>query len=134
MSIDESVEIHEMLGRGSDIFLPGGDRDDSFFPETGIWMFLIGLPFLALFLLWAYSIKQVFSEKLFTLKKLVIGMCILLFGALVIESLSNFVDNGLLVAEITIEEGLEMIGATVILWAVYDMALEYLPDMDQNNV
>lgn len=131
MSIDESVQIHEWLGRKSDILFPWAK---TFFPETGIWMFLFGLPFFALFLLWAYSTKQYFSEKPFKLKKLVIGMCILLFGALGFESLSNFVENSLFVAEVVFEEGLEMIGATVILWSVYDMALEYIPGMDQNNV
>ena len=65
MSIDESVQIHEWLGAQSDILFAGGNRVGTAFENSGIWMFLFGLPFLAIFLLWAYSIKQFFSEKPF---------------------------------------------------------------------
>lgn len=61
-------------------------------------------------------------------------MSILLSGALGVELLSNFVEQGLLVAEVAVEEGLEMIGATVILWSLYVMVLEDIPGIVQKNV
>lgn len=128
MSIDESVQIHEWLGSMSDILFSSGHRKGTYFQKTGIWMFVIGLPFLALFLLFAHSLKQQISDKPSSLKKLVIGMLIMLTGALGFELLSNFTENTLLVIEVVFEEGLEMIGVTVMLWAVYDMAIDYLPD------
>lgn len=134
MSIDEIVQFHEYLGYMSDILLQGGSRIGTSFSKTGIWMFVIGFPFLALFLLWAYLIKQIIFDNLANLRKIVIGMCILLSGALGVEALSNFVENSLYVAAVVFEEGLEMIGATFILWAVYDMALEYIPGMNQKNI
>ena len=134
MSIDESVQIHEWLGEKSDILFSDGSRIGTSFQKTGIWMFVFGLPFVALFLLWAYSLKHHFSDKPSSFKKLVIGMIIMLTGALGFEFLSNFVENSFWVIEVTFEEGLEMIGVTVMLWAVYDMAIDYMPNMDQKIV
>ena len=131
MSIDESVQIHEWLGVRSDILLPDGSRHETPFQTTGIWMFLFGLPFLALFLLWAYSIKYYF-DKPSSFKRLIVGMITMLSGALGFELLSNFVENTLYIT--MFEEGLEMIGATIILWSVYDMTVEYLPGINQKIV
>ena len=134
MSIDETVQIHEWLGEKSDFLLPGGSRNGTVFQETGIWMFLFGLPFLALFLIWVYVIREYLADKPASFIKLITGMMILLAGALGIELLSNFsVEANHYVTEVIFEEGLEMIGATVILWAVYEMAIEYIPGLVQDN-
>ena len=130
MSIDESIQIHEWIGYKSDIFLPGGSREGTFFHKTGIWMFVVGLPFIVLFLLLAYSLKNHFSENTSRLKKLVIGMVVMLTGALGIEIISNFAEFGPLVIVVAFEEGLEMIGATTMLWALYDVTKDYLPSMN----
>jgi hypothetical protein len=45
---DEVATLHERLGNKLDIFLPGGSRQNTLFSTTGIWMFAIGVPFLAL--------------------------------------------------------------------------------------
>ncbi|MBN4054496.1 hypothetical protein JYT87_02180 [Nitrospira defluvii] len=130
MSIDESVQIHEWLGLKSDILFSSGSRIGTPFQNTGIWMFVFGLPFLALFLLIVYSLKHHFSDKPFAFEKLVIGMIIMLIGALGFETLSNFIGKGFLFIEIVLEEGLEMIGVTVMFWAMYDIAIDYMPGMD----
>ena len=93
-------------------------------------MIVFGLPFLAFFLLLAYSVKRHISDKPSSLRKLVIGMAIMLTGALGFELLSNFVENGYWDILTVFEEGLELIGVTVMLWAVYDMAIDYMPDMN----
>jgi hypothetical protein len=127
MSIDESVMIHEYLGRRSDVLLAGGSRDGTMFQETGIWALVIGIPFLILFFLWLRSVKRYIAMPS-AVSKLAIGIGIMLGGALGCEFLSNFLGESLRIAELVCEEGFEMIGATVMLWAVYDMAEEYLPD------
>ena len=126
MSIDEAVQIHEWLGRRSDVFLSGGSRDGTVFQQTGIWMLVLGVPFLILFLLWVRTVKQYVSDSI-ALRKLVSGIVIMMSGALGCEFLSNFIGETYLVAELVVEEGLEMVGATVMLWSVHDMAREYLP-------
>lgn len=128
MSIDEAVQIHEWLGRRSDVLLSGGSRDGTVFQQTGIWMLVLGVPFLMLFLLWVRTVKQYVSDKI-ALRKLVAGILIMMSGALGCEFISNFIGESYLITELVMEEGLEMIGATVMLWSVHDMALEYLPAM-----
>jgi len=126
MSIDESVQIHEWLGEKRDILFSSGSRKGTLFGGTGLWMFLFGLPFLALFLRLVYLLKQQIHDKKSSLIKLVVGMLIMLTGALGFETLSNFVVRDFLAVEIVFEEGLEMIGATVMLWAVYEMAKDFI--------
>lgn len=128
MSIDESVMIHEYLGRRSDVLLAGGTRDGTMFQETGVWMLVIGIPFLILFLLWIRSVRKSLGMPSVG-RKLVTGMGIMLAGALGCELLSNFIGKSLQVVELALEEGLEMVGATVMLWAVYDLAAEYVPEL-----
>ena len=122
MSADEIVQMHEWLGVKSDYFFSLGNRRETPFPMTGIWIFTIGLPFLIFFLLYAYLLKINFPEYQSSIKKLIIGMLIMLSGALGLELLSNFIDARYWSVEVVLEEGLEMIGATIMLWAVYDVA------------
>lgn len=134
MSIDEAIQLHEGLGSKSDILLSDGSREGTLFQITGVWMFVFGLPFIVFFLLLAYSMKNFFSEQLSSFRKLIIGMFIMLTGALGFETLSNFVENGFLVSEIVFEEGLEMIGVTVMLWALYDVTIDFMAHLDQKNL
>jgi uncharacterized membrane protein len=46
LSLDEAAKIHEWLGGKLDVLLPGGTRENTLFWYTGIWMFLLGAPFL----------------------------------------------------------------------------------------
>lgn len=134
MSIDESVQIHEWLALKSDVLLSEGGRIGTSFRNTGIWMFVIGIPFLIIFLLFACSLRQFFSHNLSSLLKLVAGMIIMLIGALGFETISNFVGGTFWHIEVCFEEGLEMVGVTVMLWAIYDVTAEYLPGLDQRTV
>lgn len=127
MSIDEAVQIHEWLGAKSDRLLEGGTREQTMFAKTGIWMFVIGLPFTALFLAWAYSIKKYTSEKPHCLRRMVLGMVVLLAGALGFEFASNWTTGTTYVLGVVAEEFCEMAGATIILWAVYELAIDQLP-------
>jgi hypothetical protein len=40
-SADEIIQAHEALGERLDDLLPGGDRRNTVFVETGIWMFIL---------------------------------------------------------------------------------------------
>lgn len=121
MSLDESARIHEWIGERSDALLPEGNRKNILFSETGIWMFIVGIPFIGIFLWLMYSMKEIFADKLGALTKLITGMTVMLLGAIGIETFSNFVEGGGLIAEVTVEEGLEMVGITIMIWAMYDV-------------
>jgi hypothetical protein len=123
MSIDEAVQIHEWLGRKSDVLLSGGTREGSAMAKTGIWMFVLGLPFLALFLGWAWSIRNWTADKPHCLWIMVGGMLLLLTGAIGFEFASNWTTGVMYTLGVVAEEFCEMMGATIILWAVYEMAI-----------
>jgi hypothetical protein len=131
MSIDESVQIHEWLGAMSDRLLPSGNREETSFQTTGIWMIVVGIPFILFFLYLTISIRKFLSDKISSLNKLVAGMVIMLIGALGLELLVNFIDRDYWFIEIAIEEGLEMVGVTIMLWAVYDMATDFIMITDE---
>lgn len=123
MSLDEIARIHEWLGQKSDALLPGGDRSNTPFSRTGIWMFLIGLPFLLLFIGLIASIRRYFRHAGGALAKLVLGVLVLLAGAAGVETLSNFVSvgSGFDVLQDLTEELMELIGGTIVLWAAFDL-------------
>ncbi len=119
LSADESVQIHEWLGRKTDVLLPGGDRENTTFHITGIWMFAIGLPFLASFLVLVRCARRYFSQSPDAAPRLVLGIIVLLSGAVGVEILTNWFSEpgttGFLL-EVCAEELLEMLGATIIVW------------------
>ena len=125
LSMDEMVQIHEWLGIKSDMLLPEKSRENTLFPETGVWMFLFGIPFFAGFLGFIVILRRYFTSVPGVLTKFLLGLAILAIGATLIEILSNLVESGSVWyhLEIACEEGCEMFGVTVILWAFHDLLL-----------
>ena len=123
LSLDEIAQIHEWLGNKSDALLPGASRAGTPFFHTGIWMFLLGLPFLILFNMLVLSTRVYFRRAPGALMKLLLGMAIMLGGSIGIETLHNFVEPGSLFGtlQILFEELCEMVGATIILWGSYEI-------------
>jgi hypothetical protein len=126
LSIDEAIQIHEWLGNQTDNLLVGHSRNNTPFKETGIWMFAVGIPFAIFFMAYADSIKHHFQSNQQAFKKLLLGMTIMLTGAIGMETLVNFISHEYSFFEVALEESLEMVGATIMLWAAYDMALDTL--------
>ena len=124
MSIDEAIQIHEWLGQQTDHIFMGHNREETSFKRTGIWVFVIGVPFIILFKAYVSSIKQHFQAHQQAFKKLLLGMAIMLGGAVGVETLVNFISYEYIFLEVVLEEGMEMIGATIMLWAAYEMALD----------
>jgi hypothetical protein len=124
MSLDEIASIHEWVSAQADALLPGGNRSNTFFSLTGIWMFVVGLPFLTVFSLLAYSLRHYFADDSKALRKIVYGVLIMLFGALGVETASNLIytqpTSRVLFG--VVEEVLEMWGATTVVWGSYLLA------------
>lgn len=122
LSLDEVAQIHEMLGGKSDALFPGGTRKGTAFHRTGIWMFVLGLPFLLVLLLLWPAVSKWLRGAPGVERKLVLGFALLLGGALGVETVSNFMADGIAaILEAFLEETLEMAGATVLFWAGYDL-------------
>lgn len=122
-SFDEVVQIHEAVGKRTDALLPGGTRQDTVFSRTGIWMFVLGIPFVAFFVWLTLSMRIYFQRAPGALVKLLAGTGIFLAAATGIEALSNFVTpgSGYDALENFLEEGLEMVGSTIVLWGSYEV-------------
>lgn len=124
LSIEESVRIHEWLGCVTCVL---GGQLGTDLHNSKLWMLIYGLPFLVLFLFWGSSVKKYISDNPTSYKKLVLGMCLMLLGALGLNIISTFLEHSIWwLTAIVVEEGFEMIGATVMLWAVYETAEKYI--------
>lgn len=119
LSLDEVAQIHEHLGDASDALLPGGTREQTIFSETGIWMFLLGIPFLAFMLFAAMTLRHYLGYPQ-TIRKFVIGL-VVFTGSAVGDVLSNFTYGGLGFFQVLTEELGEMLGVSIILWASLDL-------------
>ena len=121
MSLDEVAGIHEWLGVKTDALLPDGDRTASVFSANGIWVLVIGVPFVALLGLLLYSLREFFRAAPAAFFTIMVGLGITFVGALAFEMLLNFIPRyGRLetLSELC-EEMLEMIGATTVIWGAY---------------
>jgi hypothetical protein len=124
-SIDEIAGIHEALGDKSDALLPTGNRKDTLFKNTGIWFALLGIPVLLFCLFVLSSMKIFLMGSLHVFRKMMIGIFIFFGGAIGMEILSNIPSSENLgyILQNILEEGMEMGGVTVLLWAAHDLLL-----------
>jgi hypothetical protein len=122
-SADEIIQAHEALGERLDDLLPGGDRRNTVFVETGIWMFVLGLPAIAAITLLFWYGRSVLRMAPAAFTKCLVGLAVFAAGALGMETLSNFTVPGSAaqLAQVTVEELLEMLGATILLWGCVDL-------------
>ena len=125
LSLDEVAQIHEWLGKMSDMLLPGGSRKNTLFSQTGIWMFAIGVPFLALFVVLILSLRIYFQRVPGAFAKIFLGTLFMLAGTIGIETLTNFITPGSVfgVLQVLSEEFCEMLGGTIVLWGSYELVI-----------
>jgi hypothetical protein len=126
-SIDESIGIHEWLGHKTDALLPEGTRASTPLGATGIWPFVIGIPVILLFAVLIRMMRRLLlpSTRL-ARRRLVTGLVILFSGALLAElALNVAARTELAFAQTAIEELLEMIGVTFIVWSGYEFVRSY---------
>lgn len=123
LSLDEVAQIHEKIGMVSDVLLPGGDRTNTVFWRSGIWMFLLGPLLLGAFWLWWKAANRWlngFPHR----GKFIAGMLLFVLAATVPEILSNFVtSHSLRLMLVLVEELGEMVGVTLILWGTYELCV-----------
>lgn len=123
LSLDETAGIHEWLGRWGTRWLTGEAGAPSMLPYTGLWMVIVGLPGLGVMLFLIWSARGYFRRSPGARRRFLGGLGLLAGGALGVETLSNWTTVGSVgyVIEICVEEVLEMVGATIMLWATADL-------------
>lgn len=117
LAADEALMGHERAGVFLDDVVPGAEREELIFSRTGLWMFLIGIPFIGMTGSFVYVTRRYFPREVLLIALL--GFVVMMGGALGVEMLSNFVDDGTRVFRVQVlaEEGAELIGVTVLLGA-----------------
>ena len=121
LSIDETAQIHEWVGQATDALLPGGTRGGTFFATTGIWM-LIVVPIAVAAAVWIGVLMVDHLRAAPSAARLLIGgVAIFLVGAGVVEIASNLAaDNRPVQVGIQIiEELIEMLGTTTVVWGAF---------------
>jgi hypothetical protein len=122
LSLDEDASIHEQFGTWLDTVV--GSRKGTVFWKTGMWMMVCAPAFLLLIAGMGLAIRKHFKGRRGILLKFIAGLAIFVGSAAGIEILSNFVAwNGSKAGRLQVlcEEVGEMVGATIILWATYDL-------------
>jgi hypothetical protein len=124
-SVDEVAMIHETLGQRSDVLLPAGSRaaTTGLFHTTGLWMVMLGIPTaIALIVTLAAIVPLIRAPRAWRL--LGVGLAVFMTGAVGAEVFSNFTTAGTFgeVVQVTIEEMLEFVGSTLVLWGAWRLA------------
>ena len=125
LSADESIGFHEWIGIQTDALLPDGDRRSTFFRSTGVWMFLLGVPFAVLLGLLLRRVRSALRGVTGVLPLVTLGAAIWLGGALGIELLNNVVQDGTAyaVTQVFFEEVAEMVGVAVMAWGFHRLLM-----------
>jgi hypothetical protein len=117
LSVDEVSQIHEKLSIGVSGKLGSGQGR-----FKGMWLPALGLPMLAIAALCVRQMKPVFDAVPGSLRRLVLGLGVFGLGAFVIEPVLNILGVRAAPALILLEETLEMIGVTFVLWSLFALA------------
>lgn len=119
-SMDESMTIHEKLGyRLNQYFGEPGEGTRAH--HTGGGVLVVMWTFVPLCLFWMYTLRGYLRSVPDVFGRFVFGMGLFLFGAAAIEVLSNIPDSRETIGyylEVLTEEMCEMIGLTIIAWAM----------------
>lgn len=133
MSLDETASLHERIGFVVDLVF--GSRSETVFDRTGLWFVVVGLPFAVLFGFLVVATYRFLETVPNTVFRLAAGMAILLTGALGVEAITNFLgaDRRYFVG-VAFEEGLEMAGGSILLWAGFTFLLRHKSMQELRNV
>jgi hypothetical protein len=124
MSLDEVAQLHEKIGVLSHAVATNVDLDQTMFPKTGYWVIVVGAPFLLVVIALFSAIRSYLTHPPYLIRLFLIGLGIMMIGALGVETLHNFAGSkGSMLRFILIfgEEMCEMFGVTMMLWASVEL-------------
>ena len=121
MSLDEVSQIHEKAGLLTDVVLQGGERENTAFHKTGIWMFFIAVPVLLIMVIAVWRLSQHLKRQP-AVKMLLAGIVVFIGSAGFIEIGSNFAQSEVEIKfQLWCEELGEMVGVSLILVACINL-------------
>ncbi len=125
LSLDEQASMHERIGLFFDTMLFNGLGEQNVLPVSGLWVF-IAVPFALVAFTMLRYLHACFAVAPHAYRLCAIGLVTIVFAAAGLEAASNLIDvnkSGMLplYTEILLEETLEMIGATLVLWGASEL-------------
>ena len=98
--------------------------------STGLWPFLIGIPAIAGIAIVVRGTRHIFLARApRALVLLIIGFIVMFAGAVGVELIANFVSpdkhSATFLAQVVIEESMEMLGVTLIAWSAFSLLEAY---------
>jgi hypothetical protein len=128
LSIDEAASIHEMLGGSIDTMVTETpDRAEMVFHITGYWMFVLGPTLAAAMVAIGIAYHRIVRPATGIMRLAALGAGVFLSGATVVEIGRNFVEQPLArMLQVALEEGMELIGVSLILAAAIQLAASKL--------
>lgn len=128
LSLDETARIHEWLSHQIiPVLFSSGNQASLLFPKTGIVMFFAVPVFLGVIFLIGRSARELLRDRGPLVTKYVLGIVIFVGSAGGIEIVYNFVSEGEIAyfTQVFCEELGEMVGATILLWATWDLLVSH---------
>lgn len=121
LSLDETALLHERLGI---IVLPYDRREGTLFAEGGAWMMLlVPAAIVGPAVLWRLGLRDYLRAAPVAAVRMGLGLALFVAGAAGVELLRGVsVGAWWHPLQVLLEEGLEFLGATLILWGVLDLA------------
>ena len=122
-SLDEVASLHEGLGGVLDRLVLDVPRSLTVLPRTGVLALVFGIPFIAAMVLLFVAVRPFLGTFRRPFNAITLGMALVLTGAFAVELLSNFVEPSSLMDgfQVLLEEELELVGATLILWGTFEL-------------
>jgi hypothetical protein len=120
LSLDESTGLHEQFG----YWLDSTGRKATLLHETGMWMVICAPLFLIALAALGLAARKCLRGRGRIVRRFAVGAGVFVFAAAGVEAMTNFVSAipALARAEVILEEVGEMAGATIMLWAAYELA------------
>lgn len=121
LSLDELAGLHEKFGRFLNIVL--GNRSETALSQTGPWMLIVAPVLLAALLLAAYAGRDLLRDRRKVQLLYAAGLVVYVVSFAGLELAQNFVppmSTGRYLV-ILVEETGEMVGATLLVWATYEL-------------
>ncbi len=119
LSMDEGSAIHERIGDKLDLLLTGGvGAAGTAFKITGTWMLFLAPPLFAALIAGVIFLRKRLSIPTGVFVKAVLGIVIFIVSAGPEDIILNYVSGAGATFQVAVEEYGEMMGVTLILWAV----------------
>ncbi len=128
LALDEGATIHERIGDRLDtLFTGGGTTSDTAFETTGMWMVYLGPPLFIALIAGTIFIRKRLAIPLNVFVKAIAGIVIFISGATLGDIVLNYVSALNKPFQVAPEEFCEMVGVTLILWAVMTLLADKEP-------